>query len=71
VSHLLAISFREQVYDHFLFVLDQYAYLERKLKMNENLFVNQRRTDKQWTKKDRTFTEIPNNLLNFYFRLMF
>ena len=50
MSHLLAISWREQVYDHVLFVLDQYAYLDRKLKMNENLFVNQRRTDKQWTK---------------------
>jgi hypothetical protein len=50
VSHLLAITWREQVYDHVFFVLDQYAYLDRKLKMNENVFVNQRRTEKQWTK---------------------
>ena len=24
--------------------------MDRKLEMNENVFVNQRRTDKQWTK---------------------
>ena len=48
-SEPLAITWQEQVYDHVFFVLDQYAYLDRKLKMYENVFVNQRRTDKQWT----------------------
>ena len=34
-----------------LLVLDLYAYLDRKLTTNNNLFVNQRRTEKPWSKK--------------------
>ena len=38
-------------YDYVFFVPDQYVYLDRKIKRNNNLLVNKRRIDKQWSKK--------------------
>ena len=53
VSHLSTILWQERIayrfnYDYVFSVPDQEADLDRILKTNNNVFVNQRRTDKQW-----------------------
>ena len=47
VSNCTQWAIYQLYHEYVFFVLDQYAYLDRKWKTNDNLFVNQRRTVKQ------------------------